>query len=163
MQVSAILQKLPASLEWMVLFNLSEIRNLVPDYNVVKAMFFLPADTTLDVYSHVILSSDGHFLAPDTGKELVFVRESNIVPYPLLSISNSLSVRFAEQLKCFLVDEADCLGLGEQAPYPPMILHLKVKSGYGEATALFHQAPSQTHYELLTAAGIQFLGGKRQG
>jgi hypothetical protein len=61
------------------------------------------------------------------------------------------------------VDEADCLGIGEKAPFPPVLLYLQIKSGYGEAKAVFYQEPSQAHYELLQAVGVKFLGGYQQG
>jgi hypothetical protein len=60
------------------------------------------------------------------------------------------------------VDEADCLGIGEKSPFPPVLLYLQIKSGYGEAKAIFYQEPSQDHYELLQAVGVKILGGYQQ-
>jgi hypothetical protein len=50
MLVSEILSFLPASLEWMVLFNLPAVRPLTND-TTVRQMFFLPENTELDFYS----------------------------------------------------------------------------------------------------------------
>jgi hypothetical protein len=165
MRVSDILQNLPAALEWMVLFNLSTIRRLANDDPVVRAMFFLPPDTALDPYSHVILSSDGHLLTPYAGVELMLVKDAALTPYASLPTPRfaSLSTRFAAQLQLFPIDEADCLGLGEQSPFPPVLLFLQAKDGWGEAKALFDQPPSLTDYDLLPAAGLKFLGGSSQG
>ena len=63
MQVFHILQKLPATLDWMVLFNLTLLRALADDATV-KAMFFLSNTANLATYSHVILTSQGRYLAP---------------------------------------------------------------------------------------------------
>ncbi|MBN1219838.1 MAG: hypothetical protein JXM69_12995 [Anaerolineae bacterium] len=168
MRVSDILHNLPASLEWMVLFNLITIRRLAADDNVVRAMFFLPTDANLDAYSHAILSSDGHLLAPHAGSELLLVKDTALTPYPSLltphsSPPSSLFHRFTKQLQLFPIDEADCLGLGEQAPFPPVLLFLQANNGLGEAKALFAQPPSLAHYDLLPAAGLKFEGGSQQG
>ncbi len=160
MLVSKILHLLPASLDWMVLFNLSAIRNLTEDATV-KEMFFLSTDTKLDLYSHAILTSQGGFLAPCEGSALID-SSSNLVS----SIGNtetSLHERFSSQVSMFSVDEADCLGMGEKSPFPPVLLHLKISSEYGEAKAIFEGKPSQKDYELLRAVGVKFLGGHQEG
>jgi hypothetical protein len=161
MLVSEILQKLPATLDWMVLFNLSSLRQLGDD-SLIKAMFFLPAETPLEAYSHVILSSQGHLLAPLTGSRLDIVEEGQIRAWSP-TLAETLAERFPRQLAQFPVDQADCLGLGEQAPFPPVLLYLQLKDGYGEAQALFSRSPDQRHYELLPAVGVKFLGGCQRG
>ena len=160
MLVSEILHLLPASLDWMVLFNLSALRNLTQDVTV-REMFFLPTDTKLDLYSHAILTSQGGFLAPCEGERLINSSSKNV--YFIGNKETSLHERFSSQLKMFLVDEADCLGMGEKSPFPPVLLHLKINSGYGEAKAVFEQKPSQKDYELLRrAVGVKFLGGYQE-
>jgi hypothetical protein len=159
MQVSEILRQLPASLEWMVLFNLPAIRSLTDDATV-RPMFGLPGDIELDPYSHVVLSSQGRSLALQDGSDLIDPFNQGIWRRDRLEYS--LCERFASQLALFSVDEADCLGLGEMTPFPPVLLHLQIKSGYGEAKAIFHREPSGEHYELLRAVGVQFLGGEQQ-
>ncbi|MBD1835212.1 hypothetical protein H6F61_21620 [Cyanobacteria bacterium FACHB-472] len=160
MLVSKILYALPASLEWMVLFSLSAVRPLAED-TIVRQMFFLPKEVELDFYSHVILTSHGRFLAPNEG--LGLINPSNNHIWSIADTDTSLRGRFSRQLSLFPVDEADCLGIGEKAPFPPVLLYLQIKSGYGEAKAVFYQEPSQAHYELLKAVGVKFLGGYQQG
>ncbi|MCF2970437.1 hypothetical protein L1047_04405 [Synechococcus sp. Nb3U1] len=156
MQISQILRQLPADLEWMVLFDLAAVRQLASD-EVVRAMYFLPEDLDLDPFSHVILSSEGRLLAPQAVGPL---REAETgAPTSLSGIPLSLGEQFAERLAWVPVDEADCLGLGEQLPYAPVLLHLRLAQGVGQAQAIFDQAPSQEHYELLRAVGVEYLGG----
>jgi hypothetical protein len=159
MLISKILSALPASLEWMVLFKFSAIRSLADDATV-RQMFFLQNDLDLELYSHVILTSNGRFLAPDEGVKLV--NSSSSRSDTMSGQNTSLNEQFSSQLSLFQVDEADCLGIGKTAPFPPVLLYLQIKSGCGEAKAVFSQEPSQAHYELLQAVGIEFLGGYQQ-
>ncbi|MDH6059585.1 hypothetical protein NWP17_03880 [Chrysosporum bergii ANA360D] len=158
MLVSEILQALPNFLEWMVLFNLGEIRQLADD-NTSKAMYHLPEDIDLDAYSHVVLTSHGRFLA---SKNKSWLTEPTLGKgWSGNMIKSSLAERFCQQLSLFPVDEADCLGLGEQSPFAPVLLHIKINSeGYGEAQAIFEQKPCEKHYELLQAVGVKFMGGE---
>ena len=68
--------------------------------------------------------------------------------------------RFAQQLALFPVDEADCLGLGKLDAYAPVLVHIKIHAGIGRAQAVFDRVPSEKHYELLRAVGVNFLGGE---
>ncbi len=159
MLISEILSALPASLEWMVLFNLSAVRPLSDDATV-RQMFFLPKDLELEPYSHVVLTSHGGFLAPNEGAGLIDPSSNH--SWSIAGTDSSLQDRFYSQLSLFPVDEADCLGIGEKEPFPPALLYLQIKSGYGEAKAVFAQEVSQAHYELLQAVGVKFLGGYQQ-
>ena len=160
MLVSQILHLLPASIDWMVLFNLSAVRNLTED-ETVKQMFFLPTDTELDIYSHAILTSQGGFLAPYEGAKLV--DPSSKAVWTIEKAETSLHERFCDRVEMFSIDEADCLGMGEKSPFPPVLLHLKISSGCGEAKAIFEKEPNREDYELLRAVGVQFLGGHHEG
>ena len=157
MLVSEILHTLPAPLEWMVLFNLSAIRELA-DEATTREMYHLPEGIDLDLYSHVVLTNLGRLLAPYT--KLKLVEPLSGKSWSSEQIKTSLYDRFSSRLALFSVDEADCLGLGEQSPFSPVLLHIKIKSGYGDAQALFHREPSLEHYELLRAVGVTFLGGE---
>jgi hypothetical protein len=157
MQVSEILRLLPESLEWMVLFNLSAIRELT-DEHTIKAMYHLPMETDLAPYSHVVLSSGGRFLAlKDELKLVEAVSGKQLSGY---RTPCSLFNRFSHRLALVRVDEADSLGLGEQSPYSPVLLHIKIEEGYGKAQAIFDCEPSFEHYELLRAVGVKFVGGE---
>lgn len=160
MLVSEILSFLPDSLEWMVLFNLSAVRPLTND-TTVRQMFFLPENIELDFYSHVVLTSDGCYLAFTNSNKLINPHTNNKLA--IANLDTSLAQRFSAHLSLFPVDEADCLGMGETPPFSPVLLHLKIESGYGKAQAVFEKEPCQKHYELLQAVGVKFLGGNQRG
>jgi hypothetical protein len=160
MLVSEILYTLPASLEWMVLFNLSPIRALANE-DIIKAMYHLPIDIDLAPYSHVVLANTGRFLALADQSRLVEAVSGK--GWSRDRIGHSLFDRFTEQLALFPVDEADCLGLGELDSYSPVLLHIKIQEGIGQAQAIFEQEPSRKHYELLPAVGVKFLAGEAKG
>ena len=134
MLISEILRSLPNNLEWMVLFNLPAVRPIAGD-EVTRAMYFLPENTELEQYSHVVLSSECRYLAPHDDSLLVdgITTETIVAPEP----DNSLANRYNKQLELFDIDSADCLGLGKQAPYAPVLLHLKLENGCGKAQAIF--------------------------
>ena len=157
MLVSNILRSLPSNLEWMVLFNLPAVCQIAGE-EVTKAMYFLPENTELEQYSHVVLSSQGRYLASVNDFLLIDAISGNSLVTP--EANNSLACRFSQQLDLFDVDSADCLGLGEQSPYPPVLLHLTLENGWGKATAVFDREPSFNHYELLRAVGVTFKGGE---
>lgn len=157
MLVSQILKTLPAPLEWMVLFNLSAIHKLA-NANIIRAMYHLPSELELEPYSHVVLCSEGRFMAFSDESKLIEPISGNT--WTCEQIKLSLYERFSSRLALFPVDEADCLGLGEMSPFSPVLLHLKIKAGYGDAQAIFEQEPSQKDYELLKAVGVKFLGGE---
>ncbi len=157
MLVSEILTKLTASLEWMVLFNLKTIRQITND-STIRAMYHLPATLDLAGYSHVVLSSEGRFLASETESKLIEPLSGQ--SWTKQQHELSLAQRFEARLALFDEDEADCLGLGEMSPFPPVLLHLKIQSGVGQAQAIFESEPSGVDYELLRAVGVTFLGGE---
>jgi hypothetical protein len=70
--------------------------------------------------------------------------------------------RYPDLLSVFPPDEADCLGVGRKAELPPVLLHLVIDDGYGQAKAIFHRKPSEVHYELLQAVGVEYEGGYAQ-
>ena len=154
MLISKILRSLAEDMEWMVLFNLPAVREIAGDI-VTKAMYFLPEDTALDSYSHVVLSSQGRYLATNDYRLLDAVTLDSIA-----TPQANLATRFQTQLELFDVDTADCLGLGEQTPYAPVLLHLRLENGCGKAQAIFESEPTGEHYELLRAVGVTFKGGE---
>ncbi|PSB56449.1 hypothetical protein [Chamaesiphon polymorphus] len=160
MLVSEILHGLPNFLEWMVLFDLPAVRQLTDDA-IVRGMYHLPEDIDLDPYSHAILTSHGRFLASQTRQ---WLSEPNSGKgWSPKMIKSSLADRFGAQLALFDVDESHCFGLGEQSPFAPVLLHVKIDAdGYGAARAIFDREPTQKHYELLQAVGVKFLGGETQ-
>ena len=159
MKISDILQTLPDSLEWMVLFNLSAIRNLAEE-TTIKAMYHLPEDITLQAYSHVVLTSNGRFLASENEPKVIEPLSGKFLSKD--KNKTNLYDRFSNQLKLFSIDESDCIGLGETSPFPPVLLNIKIESGVGQAQAVFEKEPNFKHYELLKAVGVKFISGEQK-
>jgi hypothetical protein len=157
---TAILQQLPASLEWMVLFRLDAIRPLADDARI-RAMYYLPDDLDLAPYSHVVLTSAGRLLGPKEGETLFLIGIEGITESP--APDDSLYRRHRARLTVFPPDEADCVGFGMKGNLPPVLLHLTVREGYGEARAILRREPVREHYELLRAVGVEYLGGEHEG
>ncbi|MBD2179217.1 hypothetical protein H6F42_20035 [Pseudanabaena sp. FACHB-1998] len=163
MKISNILDLLPQSLEWMVLFNLEKVRPIAGD-EVARAMFYLPENLDLHPFSHVVLTSAGRLVAPLLENSLVDPYSGNLCEKP--PQGKTLGHQFADRLSLFAIDEADCIGLGEIAGFPPVVLHLVLRDHEGHATAIFdynsEHPPDHRHYELLRAVGVRFVEGKSQ-
>ena len=157
---SEILRGLPGALDWMVLFDLPALRGLISDI-IVRNMFSLPQDANLGLYSHVVLTSRGPLIASREGSSLISANGRRI--FSDGEREACLYDRFSDRFDLFAVDEADCLAVGETPPFPPVLLHLKVTDGHGEARAVFATEPSGEHYELLKAVGVEYLGGDWEG
>jgi hypothetical protein len=157
MQVSDILKLLPESLDWMVLFNLSSVGRITTS-ETIRGMYHLPETMPLEPYSHVVLTSHGRFLATDSGLQLVEADTGEI--WDVDRTPNSLGDRYRDRLNLVTVNEADCLGLAEEAPFSPVLLHLRLEGDCGKAQAIFDREPSFEHYELLQAVGVKFLRGE---
>lgn len=123
----------------------------------MKAMFFLPEQIDLGPFSYVVLSSHGRYLAPQDGSNLSLVSDGR--PQPIPHTGLSLRDRYRRLLETFLSDEPDCLGLGKKPDFPPVLLHVTIRDGYGQARAIFHHKPCEDHYELLKAVGVEYQGG----
>jgi hypothetical protein len=155
-----ILNVLPGSVQWMVMFRVAAIRPFA-DEETMKAMFFLPSRIDLGEVGYVVLTSGGRYLAPLTGKALLLLGDGELSP--AVRPEKSLFERHAGLMGAFNPDNADCLGLGEKAPFPSVLLHLEIKDGEGHAKALFRDAPDEKHYELLPSAGIRYESGYASG
>jgi hypothetical protein len=154
MNVLSILRCLPSSLDWAVLFRLSATRKFTND-SAIRKMYYLPDDLDLEPFSHVILTSAGKFLAPGAAEMLHPVQPD----LPTTPGEGSLLDSYEHLLNRFPVDEADCLGLGTKAPWPPVVLFLQARTVQSEAMALFRKEPDRTHYELLRTVGVEYIGG----
>lgn len=163
MKISNILDLLPQSLEWMVLFNLEKVRLIAGD-EVTRAMFYLPETIDLNPFSHVVLTSAGRLVATLFENSLVDPYSGNICEKPLQG--KTLLHQFTDRLSLFAIDEADCIGLGEIVGFSPVLLHLVLHEHEGHAAAIFEydvdHPPDHRHYELLRAVGVRFIEGKFQ-
>ncbi len=159
MQISNILNLLPQSLEWMVLFNLEKVRAIAGN-ETTCAMFYLPETLDLNLFSHVVLTSDGRLVATLSENSLVDPFSGNLLEKP--PQGKTLAHQFADRLSLFAINEADCIGLGEIEGFSPVLLHLILHDREGHATAIFDHPPDQRHYELLRAVGVRFVEGKSQ-
>ncbi len=157
---SQILRRLPGALDWMVLFDLPALRGLIAD-PVIMGMFSLTQDADLGLYSHVVLTSRGPLVASREGSSLISSNGGRVCSDG--ERDACLYDRYSDRFDLFPVDEADCLAVGEASPFPPVLLHLKVTDGFGEAKAVFAAEPSGEHYELLKAVGVEYLGGGWEG
>ncbi len=140
----------------MVWFRLSAFRPWAGDAQL-RAMFFLPDELDLAPVSHVILSSQGRFLASLSEPVVYLLKDGQLqiaAPAP-----TSLLGRYSQYLKLFPLDEADCLGIGQKPALPPVLLHLTMQDNCGHARAIFARRPTELHYELLQAVGVKYQGG----
>ncbi len=164
MNTTEILQQLRHALEWVVLFRLDAIRPFADDTRI-RAMYYLPDGLDLTPYTHVVLTSTGRFLAPRIGKTL-WSAASDGEPVSHTRSTNgerdSLYSKYQQLFTLFPPDEADCVGFGRKGDLPPVLLHLVMKEGCGEAKAIFRQEPLRNHYELLRAVGVEYLGGEQK-
>jgi hypothetical protein len=155
-----ILDLLPASVDWMVFFKLSAIRPWAQDAQM-KAMFFLPEQLDLAPFTHIALSSQGRYLAPENGPNLYLV--NNGQAQATKHDGPSLFHQYHQLLEALPAEEPDCLGLGKKPDLPPVILHITIKDGDGHARAIFHRKPSGADFELLKAVGVEYQGGYSAG
>lgn len=166
MDTRQVLQALPARLQWLVFFRLSAIQRFA-SAELVRRMFFLNAQENIALYSHVILTSEGRYLAPHEGHGLV---PANGEPDLWMNAPKagerepSVLDMYGATLERLCSEEADCIGIGHEAKAKdicatPAFLHVKLGPEAGEATALLRQAPSQRHYEFLPVVGVDHLGG----
>jgi len=161
MLVTDILNLLPASLEWMVLFHLDALRPHAPD-DTINSMFNIwepgvQGDESLDGFSHVILTSAGVRLAPQEGMGLYNPSSKRFSPSP----QESYAQRFAGQLTYFDLNSVDCLGAGElTAFFPAVVMWVKLDGRMGTAQAYFAQEPKRAQYDLLDAVGVKFVAGE---
>jgi hypothetical protein len=159
MRASEILRRLPGSVDWLVLFDLPALRPLVAD-DTIHRMFAVPAPFELAAYSHVILSSQGSFLAPLIGSRLTELRTGR--DFAPGQAGPSVYERYREELASVPLDDADCLGIGQSPPYPPVLLYVHFDAAEAQAQAVFRGEPSREGYELLRAVGVEFLGGEQK-
>lgn len=160
MNARDVLALLPAALDWMVLFRLSELRR-VADEATVRAMFFLRPQDVLDGVSHVVLTSRGRCLALEAGGPLVPASDAPLEAGA--DAGGSLLEAHAAALAALPAEDPGCLGLGRLPPLAPAFLHVAIRDGVGEAQALFESEPDRRHWDLLPAVGVEPLGGEPRG
>lgn len=151
-----VLKALPARLEWVVFFRLESVARFASDETLCR-MFFMPEGTLPKAYSHVVLSSQGRYLAASNGHALLPLGGAPVVPAP--AGEDSLFDRHAAQIAEFSLDDADCIGIGRKPGGPFAYLHVRLGERYGEATALLAAEPDRRDYDLLPAIGVDYLGG----
>ena len=161
MLVSEIVTLLPASLDWMVLFNLLKLNRLFDDHTI-KKMFLIPGDISVEEYSHAILTNEGTYLAPFKPSGFL-IRAKDGASSSIPDVLGSLGQRFQSLVPLFPIDEADCLGLGEIPPFfPPVLMQMRFEGSYGCAKAIFADAPTKINYELLATVGVHFDSGRKE-
>jgi hypothetical protein len=158
MLMSEVLDLLPAEFEWVVLFDLGPIRGFCGD-EIVRQMYALPHETILNDFSHVILTDRGALLACGNKPALFSVDLRAELPEG----PSSMADRYSELLALVPLDEAGCLGLGREGSQAAVMLFVAIEGEYGRGKAFFREEPSQEHYELLKAIGVEYQGGAYEG
>jgi hypothetical protein len=69
MSTRHVAERVPAGLDWAILFDLQTFGMLIEDAEL-REVFRLPPDRPLERHSHVILSPEGRLLAPRDGGPL---------------------------------------------------------------------------------------------
>jgi hypothetical protein len=151
-----ILSSLSAELDWVVWFKLSAIHYLVCD-SQIRAMFRLPAGLDLGPVGHVVLSSQGHMVAPLAQSTLLQINEGTLTEVP--RTRTSLLSTHRALFESLQPDEADCFAFGTTNRERPVTLKLVVEDGVGHARAIFYRQPSEHNYALLKAIGVEYMGG----
>lgn len=158
MKTLEILEALPGDIDWMVFFRLAPLRECARD-DTIKNMFFLPGETQLDAYSHVVLSSEGRQLASKSINKLVRSDRPNDTVDRGAGVS--LARRHASYFSQLPLEQADCIGFGRKEGRAPAFLCVEMENDVGNAKALFVQEPDREHYDLLRIVGIEFAGGEQ--
>ncbi len=159
-KIENILDKLPGELQWMVLFNLDAIKEIATE-ETIKKMYFLNEAIDISSHSYVVLTSQGRYLAPKKETADLFHGE-NLVDYAYTG-PDTLKTRFARVQDKFAIDSVDTLAYGQDDEYGDVFLFVKIDGSTAHATSLFTNEPSQQHYELLPAIGVNYKGGKFKG
>lgn len=154
MKVSSILQELPASLEWMVMFEHDAISSIA-DTDRIREMFFLSPEIDLQGFSHTVLTSAGRCLAPREQGPLINGETGE--PMGFDCAGATLADRFSEQTRLFPVDDAHSFALGHLEGYPPVLLHIEIDGKVARARTLFAEKPTRKHFELLQSVGVRYV------
>lgn len=156
MKIDEILEKLPESCAWMVLFNLTKIRTLA-DEATIKKMYFLNEAVDLPKFSHVVLTSQGRYVAPIEGNTLTHGEE--LIEYDFNG-TETLGARYKHLLDEFALNNADSLAVAVDNEYGDVCLYIQIDNATASAQSVFTKAPSKLHYELLNAVGVTYLSGE---
>lgn len=153
LQTDQLLRQLPARLEWVVFFRLAAILPIF-DAATIRAMYFLAPDQVLADFSHVVLTSEGRYLAPAGAGPLVAANGQG--PLALGDEAHMLQAHGAGLARWPLA-EADCIGIGRRNGQPAL-LFVRIADGVGQAEALLAVAPPSHCYDMLPAIGVDHLG-----
>jgi hypothetical protein len=158
MPATEILQALPATLPWLVLFRLERLRPFTGEV-ILRRMFNLPEQIDPIDHSHVVLSPMGT-LVVRSGTSRMELADSGVT-LPAGPVAESVFARNHERLALLPAQEPDCLGVGRLPGHQPVVLYVTIDGLVGEALAVFATEPDRGHYELLRAVGVEFVGGGR--
>lgn len=157
MIVAEILKKLPETCTWMVLFNLSKIKTFADD-ETIKRMYFLNPNVQLNEFTHVVLTSQGRYVAPVNGNYLVHGEE--LVTYDYTD-TDTLGKRYNHLLAEFNINNADSLAVAVDNEYGDVCLYIEIDNALATAKSVFKTPPSKLHYDLLNAVGVTYKGGQQ--
>ena len=141
----------------MAVFRLGTIRRWAADPQM-KEMFRFPPHVDFSAATHVVLSSEGRFLASSDQSALQLLSAGRL--QKISRPKETLLGKHRSLFELFDSNLADCLGFAATECGAPVLLQLELKQNEGGAKAIFHREPSRQNYELLTAVGIDYLGGQ---
>ena len=156
MGINDILIKLPSTIEWMVLFDVAVFREIAGD-NTFKEMYFINEATDLDLYNYVILSSEGRFLSLEHKHTLINGESLEEVNFEGMF---SMNEEYRSYLQTVDPSKAHCLALAKVGPFGKVLLNINIQNNVDQARAVFENEPSENHYALLQAIGVQYKGGE---
>lgn len=152
---NAVLRQLPASMGWAVVFRLAPLRSQFPD-ELLRRCFGV-GGLELGGISHVALTSNGPFVVPVQGSAYPLHGEGS-GPHGPQNVGGSLFDRYAARLTLIQAD-ADCVGVGELYPHPPVALGVVIEGRMASGIAVLDKEPRVEVDEHLDAVGVQRLGG----
>jgi hypothetical protein len=156
--LTALLDQLPGSLGWGVLFRTRALAELIASNQLVR-MLGLPPDVDVGKSASVALTSAGKCLA--FGPEGPWLWS---LGRPPVDADINMADRFGDRLAMLpAAEDADCIGFGQLPGLSPVVLALTIDGGIAAAEALFETRPPEDHYDLLAAAGVRYLGGEQRG
>jgi hypothetical protein len=153
--VAKILNDLPPTIEWMVMFRISAIQRFA-DNTTIKKMYFLNENTEIEQYDFVVLTSEGRFLY--NNQNTSFTNGESL--HPVKFNTHGLSDVYKDEIGSLNIDLADSFATGYYPEYGKVILYITFDKTVAIAQSVFNKAPNTDYYEFLQAVGVKFIKGE---
>lgn len=157
MTANDILESMPHTVPWFVLFRLEPFR-AVAEPTTLQAMFKLASIDSLDGSSHILLTPAGPV---SVDMRTGHLKQDQGLPIPSISPADSIKVRYQRRLRRLPPTEPDCLGFANLGQDQLVLLHVTLSDLLvGRAVAHLPTKPQTNHYDLLAAVGVRYLRGE---